>query len=90
MDYMANLAIMALNSPDFFGGDSATYCTYYDSAGYNAQAMVDAGGCETELGTQITQDVVDEWVSNGCDWGSDTTSSIVGSFFPFEKVSEKR
>ena len=89
LDYNANLAIMALNSPDFFGGDSATYCTYYDSAGYNAQAMADAGGCSNELGAPVTQAFVDAWVSNGCDWGSDTTSSVSSPSFPFENISEK-
>ena len=52
------------------------------------QWLVD-GGCAIQLGYSFTQADVDEWVSNGCDWGSNTTSSIGGSFFPFEKGSKE-
>ena len=70
-------------------GDSASYCTNYDSAGVAAQAMVDAGGCSNELGFAITQVVVDEWVSNGCDWGSDTTSVLAALLFHL-KIFQRR
>ena len=70
-------------------GDSASYCTNYDSAGVAAQAMVDAVVVQMNL-VSITQVVVDEWVSNGCDWGSDTTSSVSSPSFPFENISERK
>ena len=66
-----------------FSSDSTTYCTYYDSTGMAMQELVNAGGCASYLtltpGVAVTQAMVDEYTSNGCDWGD---STIVNSVIP--------
>ena len=62
-----------------FSFDSTTYCTYYDSTGMAMQEMVNAGGCGayTLDGVAITQAMVDDFTSNGCDWGDSTTVNSI-------------
>ena len=65
-----------------FSSDSTTYCTYYDSLGMTMQELVNAGGCASDslLDVAVTQAVVDEYISNGCDWGNSTTVNSVNPF----------
>jgi len=64
-----------------FSFDSTTYCTYYDSTGMAMQELVNAGGCASYLtltpGVAVTQAMVDEYTSSGCDWGDSTTVNSV-------------
>ena len=64
-----------------FSIDSTTYCTYYDSTGMAMQEIVNAGGCASysalTAGEAVTQAMVDEYTSSGCDWGDSTTVNSV-------------
>ena len=64
-----------------FSFDSTTYCTYYDSAGMAMQELVNAGGCASSStltpGVAVTQAMVDEYTSDGCDWNDSTTVNSI-------------
>jgi hypothetical protein len=75
----ANFMIYGLSM--LFSFDSTTYCTYYDSTGMAMQELVNAGGCASYSiltpGVAVTQAMVDEYTSSGCDWGDSTTVNSV-------------
>ena len=64
-----------------FSFDSTTYCTYYDSTGMAMQELVNPGGCASSStltpGVAVTQAMVDEYTSSGCDWGDSTTVNSI-------------
>ena len=77
-----------------FSFDSTTYCTYYDSTGIAMQELVNAGGCASysalNPGVAVTQAMVDEYTSNGCDWGDSTTvNSIIPGQGHLTKLNTK-
>ena len=64
-----------------FSFDSTTYCTYYDSTVMAMQELVNAGGCASSStltpGVAVTQAMVDEYTSDGCDWNDSTTVNSI-------------